>query len=161
MKNRFPYMPGTDPKWPVPDSLREVFNPYDQDPRMFYSLKQPNLKTVSVQTINLTAAGSLSVPESGWHFVLYGWQNESAGPPVVPGNRPVNTTIFVQVQINTDQQNSALDWFPAKHGRGYSGPFTGLFLRWDAQTSSGAPLYADLVIYKNFDKPWIDGETPT
>ena len=146
-ENRYPYLHGN--RFVVPDSIRQVSSPYDQDSRLWEDLVQRGIRPVSVRTINLEVAGQLSIDETGYHFVIYGHDGSLI--------KTVNTQAFVGVQINTkiDRQDQVA--FPAKHARGYSGPFNGLFITWPAQVG----VYADLLIFKSFERPWIDGESAT
>lgn len=147
---------GNNPRYPYdnrgrfiePDSKRQIISPYDQDSRLFQDLAQRGIRPVKVVRIALAAAGQMSIPESGYHFVMYG--DDGATPPAV------NTTAIVYAQINTDRDQGDTP-FPAKHARGFSGPFQGLFLTWPAQNG----VYANVIIFKSAERPWIDGESAT
>lgn len=152
---RWPYEPGG--RFQIPNPSGQIGGPYDQDSRLFQDLIQRDVRPVRVFRLDLGVAGQLSINEPGFHFVQYGFQQESPG---VDGNKPVNTTTLVRVQINTEHDNGS-DFFPAKHARGYSGPFKGLFLVWDAQTSNGEHIFCDFIVFKAFERPWIDGESCT
>ena len=152
MQNRYPYVPGG--RFPGPaDSTRQVVTPYDQDSNLFQDLKQRGINPVKViQNIDLSIAGSLFIDEPGYHFVIYGHDGDAI--------KTVNTTALVQVYIN--QQNNSGTPFPAKHARGFSGPFSQLFLTWPAQTAGGTdPVFCDVVIHRGSNQPWIDGESAT
>lgn len=146
-RNRFPYLPGN--RFEIPNNLKEISSPYDQDSRLLQDLAQRNLRPVSVRTLDLSAAGSLSIDESGFHFVQYGHDNST--------DKAVDTKSLVNVQINTKHDRQDQVGFPAKHARGYSGPFVGLFLTWPAQPG----VFCDFIIFKNSFAPWIDGEAAT
>jgi len=145
--NRYPYLPGN--RYLGSDPTRQISSPYDEDSRLFDDLKQREIRPVSVKTIDLSTAGSLELSDTGYHFVIYGHDGSS--------NKAVNTTAFVEVQINTGGQDKGYNKFPAKHARGFSGPFSGLYLSWPAQSG----VYCDLIIYKSYERPWIDGESAT
>lgn len=153
--NRFPYDNGG--RFQEPNSLKQIISPYDMDSRLLQDLQQRGIRPVKVFKIDLSVAGQLQIKDSGFHFVQYGWMQQTPG---TDGNKPVNTTSLVNVQINTDH-DAGFDQFPAKHARGFSGPFNGLFLTWIAQTSAGQPIYCDFILFKSSDKPWIDGESAT
>lgn len=157
--NEAPYLDGN--RFQTPNTLREIRSPYDQDSRLFQDLAQRQVVPVKVYRIDLSVAGEMKIDEPGYHFVQYGWvySDPNTTPPTV-GNKPVNTTTLVNVHIN--QQSAALPQpFPAKHARGYSGPFGQLYLTWDAQTSGGNPILCDFLIFKSYERPWIDGESAT
>ena len=129
-------------------SSEQPYSPYDENSKLFEDLAQRNYSPVSVVRLDLTSAGSTFVNIPGYHFVILGDDNSA--------NKAVNTNILVNVWINK-RANSGENPFPAKNARGFSGPFAYLYLEWAAQ--SGA--YADLIIYKSCERPWIDGETCT
>jgi len=139
-------------RFQVPDNQKQVKSPYDQDSSLFQDLVARNVSGFFVQTINLGVAGSLTVPVEGYHFVFYGHDNST--------NKAVDSTILVNAWINT-LANPGTNPFPAKHARGFSGPFGSLYLEWPAQMNGMNARYADLVVYKSIERPWIDGETPT
>lgn len=149
MKNQYNY----GQRFVGGDNLKQVISPYDQDSKLFEDLKQRGIKPVKVVTIDLSVAGSRVLDEPGFHFVQWGFEN-SAG-------KPVNTTSLVQVLINQISDNGE-EPFPAKHARGFSGPFASLFLKWDAQLAGGStPVFCSFVIFKGAQEPWIDGEAGT
>ena len=143
--NRYPYT--MDPRFVTPTGSGQIASPYDEDSRLFQDLQQRGLQPVFVTTLSLATAGSLSIPITGYHFVLYGHDGSSI--------KTVNTTAYAGVSINTT--TSVPNPYPAKHARGFSGPFNGLHVQWPAQ----AGVYADLVVYKSAERPWIDGESAT
>lgn len=148
-KNVTPYR--EHEKFKRADSNKEVVNPYDHDTRLMQDLKQRGYNPAFVQTLNLSVANEILIERFGYHFVIYGHDGST--------NKAVNTTAFVNVWIN--QMTRQLDTpFPAKHARGFSGPFSSLYLQWPAQASPAA-VYADLIIFASPDKPWVDGEAPT
>lgn len=152
MNNRYPYDP--EGRFQQPNSLKQVISPYDQDSRLFQDLEQRGILPTKTFTVTLTAAGSLLIDEPGFHFCVYGRE-------FVSGN-PVLTTVFLNAYIN--QKSDAAGpgaAFPARHGRGFSGPFSKVFFTWTAQAGSGGVALADIVIFKGSNKPWIDGEAPT
>ena len=147
---KIPKYPGN--RFQVPDTSKQVQSPYDQDSSLFQDLVARNVAGFTVVTLNLGTAGQLTLPMEGYHFVFYGHDGST--------NKAVDTTILVNAWINT-LANPGSNPFPAKHARGFSGPFGSLYLEWPAQLNSGQPRYADLVIFKSIERPWIDGETPT
>lgn len=149
MDGQYPYR--NRDKFVVPDSNREVVNPYDQDSRLFQDLVQRKYEPVFVVTLDFSQAGSLHLPVSGFHFVVYGHD----GQP----NKGADTSVLVNVSIN--QQSAMPNPYPAKNARGYSGPFAQLYLEWPQQLNMGEPRFADFIIYKGWNKPWIDGEACT
>ena len=132
----------------MPDPKGQVMGPYDEDSFLLQDLVQRNTKVVSVYRLNLTAAGNLWIQEGGYHFVIYGDDNSA--------NQAINSTILVSAFINKSS-NDGTNPFPAKHARGFSGPFGQIYFEWLAQSNA----YANVIIYKAWDKPYIDGETPT
>ena len=150
MKNQYPYLDRD--RFVRPDTNKDIVNPYDLDSRLFQDLAQRGINPCFVQTINLGTAGQLSIQKPGFHFVIYGHDGST--------NKTVNTTALVNTWINQRNNNGDVP-FPAKHARGFSGPFTGLYLEWPAQQSAGLDIYCDLIIFQNPDKPWIDGESAT
>ena len=152
MKNQYPYR--QENRFQTPSRSGQVVSPYDQDSALFQDLDQRATQVTYTQTINLSEAGSLLIPVSGYHFCCYGHDGQD--------NKTVDTTVLLNAYINQQSDaggpNAA---FPAKHGRGYSGPFAKIFFTWPAQENSGQPRYADIVIYKGANQPWIDGEAPT
>lgn len=149
MKNQYPYRGIGDERYQKPDSNGQTVNPYDLDSKLFQELAQTKRAAYFVvPNINLTTAGSLSIPKAGFHFVIFGHDGSAI--------KTVNTTAYVSAQVNT-QYDTGDAGFPAKHARGFSGPFSGLYISWPAQNN----VYCDLVIYFNPDKPWIDGESCT
>lgn len=129
-------------------SKEKIVTPYDESSKLFEELAQTGYQPVFIQTINLTSAGSAFINVPGYHFVFYGHDGSTA--------KPVNTNILVNTWINK-RTNDGTTGFPAKHARGYSGPFAFLALEWAAQSNA----YADLIIFKSNEKPWIDGEACT
>lgn len=148
-----PYL--TENRFQTPDNLKQIESPYDQDSKLFQDLIQRQIMPVKVRRFSVATAGSTLIQESGFHFVIYGDDGGVATP--VPA---VNTQIQVDVYINA-QSSAPGNGFPAKHARGFSGPFSQLYLEWVAQSVMGSTPYATLVIFKSKDKPWIDGESPT
>jgi hypothetical protein len=146
MRNDYPYRNGG--RFQTPNSQGQIENPYDQDSRLFQDLEQRGLLPVRSHRLNLTTAGSLYLADTGFHFVQFGDDNSSI--------RTVNTTSYVEVWINAKSDNGS-PGFPAKHARGFSGPFSGLFLSWPAQNN----VYCTFIIFKGAEKPWIDGESAT
>lgn len=153
--NRYPNQPGG--RFVTPDTLGQIISPYDMDSRLLNDLQQRGIRPIKVFRIDLSVAGSLQIKDSGFHFVQYGFMQQTPG---TDGNKPVNTTSLVTVQINTDH-DAGFDKFPAKHARGYSSPFYGLFVEWQAQTSAGQPIFCDFILFKSSERPWIDGESAT
>lgn len=150
MNNNYPYR--NRDKYEIPQSDREVTNPYDQDSKLFQDLEQRDYDCVYVQSINLGVAGSLYLPKSGYHFCVFGRDAST--------NKAVDTTVLLNIWINKKTNNGSVP-YPAKHGRGYSGPFSRLYIEWPAQTNGASSRFLDLVIYKCINQPWIDGEAPT
>lgn len=149
MKNQYGYRGPLEPRFQTPDSNKQVVNPYDLDSRLFQDLAQRKINPVTViPNIDLTTAGELAVPKPGFHFVIYGHDGSAT--------KTVNTTALVNVLVN-QQYNTGEAAYPAKHARGFSGPFASLYLSWPAQPN----VYCDLVILLNPDHPWIDGESAT
>ena len=125
-----------------------IITPYDQDSKLFEDLQQRNVSPVHVQTVSLASAGSLMIPYSGFHFVCYGHDGSAT--------KITNTTAYIKAFINK-RANDGGDPFPAKHARGFSGPFASLYFEWTAQ----AGVFMDIVILRSPDRPWIDGESCT
>jgi len=148
MNNQYPYRGLSDPRYQKPDSNQQVVNPYDLDSRLFQELAQTKRLPYFMTTIDLRTAGSLSLPKNGFHFVAYGHDGSAT--------KTVNTTILVSVLANTIQDTGDAA-FPAKHARGFSGPFSGLYISWTAQSNA----YCDFIVFMNPDKPWVDGESCT
>lgn len=148
MKNIFGYRGVGNDRYVKPDTNGQVVNPYDLDSRLFQELAQTKRLPYFVQTLDLRTANSLSLPKNGFHFVCYGHDGSAT--------KTVNTTILVNVWANTIN-NTGDAPFPAKHARGFSGPFSGLYLEWSAQANA----YADFIIFMNPDTPWLDGESCT
>ncbi len=146
MRNDYPYR-GKD-RFEIPNSQGQITNPYDQDSRLFQDLEQRGLLPIRVFRQSLVTAGSLYIPDTGFHFVLYGDDNSAI--------RTINTTAYIEVWINAKGEGAS-PGFPAKHARGFSGPFSGLYLKWPAQTG----VFCNFVIFKGAEKPWIDGESAT
>lgn len=148
MKNQYPYRGPLNQRFERPDSNKEIVNPYDLDSKLFQDLAQRKINPVFVTTIDLRTAGQLSLPKPGFHFVIYGHDGSAT--------KTVNTTVLVSAIINNINDDGSTP-FPAKHARGFSGPFHGLWLSWTAQANA----YADVLVFLNPDKPWIDGESAT
>lgn len=147
MDNRFPNIPGYN-RFQQGDSKNQIINPYDIDSRLVDDLIQRGLGPVHVQTLNLATANTGEfINVAGRAFVLYGHDNSAT--------KAINTTIYVPTYIN--QKTPVGMAFPSKHGRGYIGPFAYLTLAWAAQ----AGAYADLIIFRGSDRPWVDGEACT
>lgn len=145
--NRYPYGPGG--RFIQPDRAGQVDNPYDQDSRLFQDLDQRKLKPVSVIRLDVSTAGFTWIKESGYHFVCFGDDGSVL--------QATKTTILVNAYINASTDSGG-NPFPAKHNRGFSGPFYQLYLTWPA---NGTSTFVNLVIYKNWAQPWVDGETAT
>lgn len=152
MENNFPYRGGS--RFQVPNREGQITSPYDLDSRLLQDLAQRQVQVVDVITISLAVASGLAgasaqtYKNAGYGFVLYGHDGSAI--------KTVNTQAFVSVWINTLAKNSPVG-FPAKHARGFWGPFVNLYLEWPAQAST----YMDLIIFKSADRPWIDGESAT
>lgn len=149
MRNEYPYR--GQGRFQIANPNEQIVSPYDFDSNLLTDLKQRSVKPVRVYPLNLGTAGSLLIDEPGYHFVIYG-KEASTGA--------VNTTIQVSAWINQNCDDGS-NPFPARHARGFSGPFAQLFLKWSAQQSAGVDILADVVIFKSADKPWVDGESPT
>ncbi|MEO8839790.1 MAG: hypothetical protein ABI351_13900 [Herbaspirillum sp.] len=129
------------------DKSQQVINPYDQPTELLSDVDSRKLSPFSLFTLDLSVAGdSFLINTPGMHFVLWGHD----GSPV----KLVNTTAIVNVWFEKQDGSTP---FPAKHARGFSGPFTKLYLSWPAQ----ANVKADFVVFKGIHRPWIDGEQPT
>lgn len=152
MENRFPF--NIENRFTHEKNVDgEIVNPYDIDSRLLDDMVKRGLGPVHVETINLgTANAGYFVNVAGRAFVLYGYASDSA-------TKAVNTTIYVPAYIA--QKGAIGPAFPAKHGRGFIGPFPWLTLAWASQKSAGVDIYADLIIFRGSDRPWIDGETCT
>lgn len=135
-------------RYMIPKSDEQVKSAYDQESAQFQDLVGRNQQPVFVETINLNSAGEKTLQVEGYHFVLYGHDGSA--------NKAVNSTVYANAYVNARTPTGATP-FPAKHARGFSGPFNILTLTWPAQTG----LFADLIIYKGDHKPWIDGESAT
>lgn len=126
----------------------EIHNPYDFDTKLFEDLNKRKINPIFVQTVDLRVAGSLQLLRPGFHFVIYGHDGGAV--------KAVNTTILVQAYINQELKTPDSP-FPAKHARGFSGPFTAIYFEWLAQTNA----FADILIFSNPARPWIDGAAAT
>lgn len=146
MRSRYPYLPKG--VFIQPQENEEIDLPYVMDSRLLQDLEQRNREAVFVTTLNLSTAGEMLISQPGFHFCIYGHDGTSI--------KTVDTTAYVGVFINK-QNIDGSNPFPAKHARGFSGPFSKLYLQWPAQNN----VYCDLVIYKGSQKPWIDGESCT
>lgn len=149
MDNEYPYRARN--KFQIPISGNEVVNPYDHDSRLFQDLVQRGYSPTFVQTVNLGTAGSVFLPVGGFHFVVYGHDGSAT--------KAADTSVLVNVSINKQCDDVAP--FPAKNARGFSGPFGQLFCSWPAQVNGSNPRYADIIIFKGAEQPWIDGEACT
>lgn len=149
MKNQYPYR--SDEKFQTPNSQGQIVNPYDQDSRLFQDLIQRQYAPVHVETINLSVAGSKFINVPGFHFVCYFHDKSAIKNNVTNG--------MVNVFINRNS-NDGSNPFPAKHARGFSGPFAYLFIEWVAQNTP-SPVFVDVIVFKGAQKPWIDGESCT
>lgn len=142
-------------RFQTPDTLREINSPYDQDSKLFQDLIQRGIMPVKTWRVSVATAGSLLIDEPGYHFVVYGDDGSVATP--VPA---INTTIQLNAYIN--QRSSANGHpFPAKHARGFSGPFASLYFEWVAQAVMASTPFATIIVFKSKEKPWIDGESAT
>lgn len=148
-----PYLQGN--RFETPNTLKEIYSPYDQDSKLFQDLIQRGIMPIKTWRFSVAAAGSLLIDEPGFHFVIYG--DDDAIATAVPA---VDTTVQVNVYIN-QRSPAAGHSFPAKHARGFSGPFSALYLEWVAQSVMASRPHATLVVFKSKERPWIDGEAPT
>lgn len=149
MKNEYAYRNGN--RFQKPDERGQVVNPYDQDSNLFQDLAQRGLAPVHVETIDMSTAGQKLINASGFHFVCYFHDNDAIKNSVTDG--------YVSVWIN-QRTNNGNTPFPAKHARGFSGPFACLYLEWTPQTTP-SPVFCDVIVFKGAEKPWIDGEACT
>lgn len=147
--NEYPYR-GQN-RFQTANPNKQIDSPYDMDSALLTDLKQRGVRAVKVYQLNLGTAGALLIDEPGYHFVIYGRES-------VTGS--VNTTIKVSAFINIQSDDGSTP-FPARHARGFSGPYGCLYLKWDAQLSAGIPILADVVLFKSSEQPWIDGESAT
>ena len=146
MNNQYPYRPGS--RFQIPERAGQIVSPYDIDSNLLQDLAQRQLQVMDVITISLAVAGTQLINKPGYGFVFFGHDGDDI--------KTVNTQTLVNVWINQQTANTPVG-YPAKHARGYFGPFGQLFLQWPAQTDA----YVDLIIFKNFERPWIDGEACT
>ncbi len=127
-----------------------IHNPFDMDGPQIQDLKQRKVIPVVVQeSISLANAGELALNIPGRAIVIYGHDNSAI--------KTVNTTAFVSMQFNKDSWEASQGGFPAKHARGFRGPFANVVLKWPAQNG----VYIDIVIHQYEGQPWVDGETCT
>lgn len=146
MDNRF--FPTIGNRFSHAGQSEEIINPYDMDSRLLDDLIKRQLGPVHVQTLDLrTASTETFINVAGRAFVLYGHDNSAT--------KAIVTTIYVPTYIN--QKGIVGGAFPAKHGRGFIGPFAYLTLAWAAQSNA----YADLIIFRGSERPWVDGEACT
>lgn len=138
---------GKDARFETPMTTQQVFSPYDIPDALIQDMISRNVRPFSVQTIDLTNAGSMKIQTPGFHFVIYGHNNTP--------NKAVNTTAYVEVWWGNTK--NAAKGFPAKHARGFSGIFSELFIEWPAQIG----VFADIVVLTGMNEPWIDGESCT
>ena len=128
--------------WP-----QQVNSPLDIPNALILDAIARNASPFSVQTVNLSTAGSMVLQVSGLHVVIYGHDNSA--------NKAVNTTAFMNMWWGKTKNNS--NGFPLKHARGFSAPFESLFLEWPAQNN----VHADIVVFSSIFQPWTDGESCT
>ena len=134
-------------KFQTPDPTKSVITPYDFPSELGQVLQQSNISPFYVERINLTAAGEKLINSAGFHIVQFGNDGGDTHTPV--------TSSLVNVQFENKDPGSQA--FPLKNNRGFSGPFTRVYLSWPAQPG----VWADVVIYKGINYPWIGGETAT
>lgn len=136
----------------APDQRHDYYDFYTMPSELITQVQKRPQQGFSVQTINLGTAGQLEIPTPGTAIVAYGSANDAT--------HSVDTTIFLELYLE-QMVNVGVDFFPLKHNRGFIGPFSRVVLRWPAQTNGMANRYADIVIYKGFMRPWIDGGAAT
>ena len=141
------YLPGKN--FERPSEEKAYDSEYVMPSEQLLDLRQKARDAVTVYEISLATAGTLWVQRAGYHFCLYGHDGSTI--------KTVNTTAYSGVYINKESVDPTADPYPAKHARGYSGPFAQLFLSWPAQSG----VYASLVVYHSDRQPWIDGESCT
>ena len=171
-------------RFDITDSNRPVENPYDVGSQIPSDLKQRGIQPVATIRLNLNTSslaqaaaaasgdnrwvsGQFRIPLMGRAFVLYGFDNSNNASALI---RTVNTTALVWVsfeqplqlrdpaaELGTTSLVNQVDAFPAKHSRGFRGPFTELYLSWPAQTN----VSADFVIHRYKYEPWVNGESAT
>lgn len=147
---RGPKAQNYDPRrFEVPDSNKDVQNPYDMTGPVIDDLIRRKINPVSIQTISLATAGTLFVNNPGRALVMYGHDGSS--------KKTVNSTAFIEVQFEIRSYDTSVIGFPMKHARGFRGPFSCFAIQWPAQPG----IFADLVIHQFEGEPWIDGETCT
>lgn len=129
---------------PWPEQVR---NPLDINDPVIQDMISRAPKPYHVENINLSVAGSKQILVPGFHVVMYGYQTNSA-------IKAVNTQAFMDMYWGINKSGTP---FPAKHARGMSAPFQGLWLEWPAQ----ANVSVDLVIWHGMYRPYIDGESCT
>lgn len=132
-----------------PKETRRYDSPYVMPSEELLDLRQNQRDAVSVFRIDLSAAGEMWIQKGAYHFCVYGDDNAS-----VPA---VDTTALINIYINKPSVDPTANPFPAKHARGFSGPFAQLYLVWPAQSG----VWANVVLFHSKEKPWIDGESPT
>lgn len=126
----------------------QIFGPYDIATPLLQDSISRNVKPFIVISQNLASAGNMKLDFPGMHIVLWGYETGNA-------KKAVNTTFLVNMWYGqTKQENAPL---PLKHNRGFSGPFTDLYLEWDAQAS----ISVDIVVFAGIFTPWINGELAT
>ena len=127
-----------------------IHNPFDMNGPQINDLLQRRVVPVVVQErVDLSAAGELALNVPGRAFVVYGHDGSTI--------KTVNTTAYMSVQFNKYSWESNVAGFPAKHARGFRGPFANLVFKWPAQNG----VFVDIVIHQYEDHPWIDGESCT
>lgn len=128
--------------WP-----QQVNSPLDIPNALINDAIARNAIPFSVQTVNLSTAGSMILQVSGLHVVIYGHDNSP--------NKAVNTTAFMKMWWGDTKRTT--EGFPLKHARGFSAPFGSLFLEWPAQNN----VHADIIVFSSIFQPWTDGESCT
>lgn len=133
----------------TPNTEKNYDSPYVMPSEEIQDLIQSNRDPVTVYRIDLSAAGEMVIQKAGYHFCGFGSTSAAI--------KTIDTTAYVAVYINKNNVDPTANPFPAKHARGFSGPFGSLYLSWPAQSG----VFMDFVVYHSKQAPWIDGESCT
>lgn len=126
-----------------PDQGAQYPSEYDISSSEIGDLIARQPEQFSLRTLDLTTAGTLTILESGFGFVPYGYN---------PSDLSKQAEAYVSVAINSDGSDPT-QVFPGKTGRGFHGTFAKLVLTWPAQASTSLQF----VIFKSEKYPWIGG----
>jgi len=119
---------------------------YDIDSKIINDLVAKQPAPFTVKDIDLSVAGTMTIREPGYGFVMYGYQ---------AGTNIKSSEALISVAINSDG-NDPMVVFPCKTGRGFHGVFAWLTLSWTPDFQSPLPR-AKFIIFKTPKLPWQGG----